>query len=116
MMVEYFSMRVKAGPHPTQLARGQGPAKMALTWPDPAPGQCTWACYAFVSFNMFVFNSHPRVIQQVGIGHWASCTSMLLNMAVLSSPWPRIIRHSAVGLLHLRIVRNVRLGSGAGVC
>ena len=60
-----------------------------------------WACYAFVSFNMFVFNSHPRVIQQVGIGHWASCTSMLLNMAVLSSPWPCIIWHSAIGLSHL---------------
>jgi hypothetical protein len=41
---------------------------------------------------------------------------MLLNMAVLGSPRPRIVRHSAVGLSHLRVVRNVGLGSGAGVC
>ena len=75
-----------------------------------------WACYTFISFDMFVFDSHPHVIQQVGIGHWASCTSMLLNMAVLGSPWPHIVRHSTFGLSHLRIVRNVRLGSGAGVC
>ena len=44
-----------------------------------------------------MFDSHPHVIQQVGIGHWASCTSMLLNMVVLGSPQPRIIQHSAVG-------------------
>ena len=75
-----------------------------------------WACYAFVSFNTFVFNSRPCLIRQVGVGHWASWTSMLLNMAVLSSPQPHIIRHSTVGLSHLCIIWNVRLGSGAGVC
>ena len=63
-----------------------------------------------------MFDSHPHVIRQVGIRHWASYTSMLLNMVVLSSPWPRIVQHSAIGLSHLRVIRNVRLGSGAGVC